>query len=509
MRSRSERGNATLMATVVSIAVAAALVTLSRKHKDRTQLNARSQIKAARDQVFVNLRGIISAPAAIQVSVNAMGAGDGNVELANCINESGAEDCLATGSDTFVGFQLFDELQKSFSTPWPEDLRDLQMVPSAKGDRWPDTLKLFSGIPFPKPQFDRKAVRCKEDESCPVAPYTAFRAWCPYPVSVHGLASPNESGTKDLMVGRPTKCDKAEFIQFFIAVGGSYYAVGTVPKLTAGSAFTTRHNFTAGSPSRLGSRTRDPDEILLTVDEINNNGARLCPDGMSSVGLDANGYPRCEYATNPCVVSGDAKFGKIIAAFENGQLVCRKPFQGESCAELEVFYGVTADGQLDCRRPRFNTGCKTDEIAVEFDSKGDPVCIRAHTGQACEPPSILVGFDADGIAVCKTAEILFAGQKLNPEWFKNKLPPDPVVNKVEKNKSFVAFCIGCHGGDKPTAGVTLLEIQKKYKGNPKGLVEYAKDPRAVNPNSKMPTMANVDDEELNKIAEWILNLVLD
>jgi len=65
------------MATVVSIAVAAALVTLSRKHKDRTQLNARSQIKAARDQVFVNLRGIISAPAAIQVSVNAMGAGRG------------------------------------------------------------------------------------------------------------------------------------------------------------------------------------------------------------------------------------------------------------------------------------------------------------------------------------------------------------------------------------------------------------------------------------------------
>ncbi|MEY3902313.1 MAG: hypothetical protein RL189_1619 [Pseudomonadota bacterium] len=420
MRRNSESGNALLMVTVVSMALTSAILVLLRKAETRAKGIQITQMKSSRDQVFRNLKGIITAPAAIKASTQTTtllaGLPDGNIELSRCLDVSGREDCISTGQDTFVGFELYDEHQNRFSSSWPENLR---LIQRNAGEKFPEALLRFSGIPFPTPQFDKRANRCAAGTLCPLATYTAFRAWCPQPVNAQQgltLIRFNPDGSRNILSGRPAKCDQAEFIQFFIAVGGSTYATGPVPREQRVLPFATRHNFFTGSPSQLGSRTREIDEVLMTVDEINNNGVRLCPTGMSTVGIDSNGYPRCEFAVNPCVISGDAATGKIIASTENGQLVCRKPFQGESCAELEVFYGVKSDGSLDCRRPKFEAGCAADQIAVSFDAKGNPNCVRAQTGQACPSPAVLVGFDADGIAVCKLAETLFSGISINPTW---------------------------------------------------------------------------------------------
>lgn len=519
MRKSSESGNALTMVTLVSIGLSSGLIMMSGKHSNRAKASNLSQLKSSRDRVFTSLRGIVSAPAALQMSamkaVEDPDIGAGNVALANCLYESGTNDCRATGADLFVGFQLFDEFGSSFSTAWPQNLSRFQMESGPKGPRWPMTLHNFSGLPFPSPQFDRKAVRCTGDRTCPIAPFTAFRAWCPYPVSPHGLASPNENGTKDIVKNRPARCDQAEFLQFFIAVGGNRKTSDAADKIPGMVEFPTKHNFANGSPSSLGSRTREPDEILVTVDEVNNEGARLCPTGMSTVGVDSNGYPRCQFATNPCVVRGDASEGRIIAAFENGNLVCRKPFEGESCRELEVFYGVTSDGRMDCRRPKFNTGCEKDQIAVEFDKDGNPVCIRAHTGQECPPPAILIGFDSDGIAVCRQAGVIFAGIPITPEW---KKKPGDVPRPLEKvisseQKAFVALCSGCHEKVKDPVkekedssyGPTLDEIISLYQGNPLGIVQWAKSPAQKRSGKVMPPMSNVPDETLTGIANWILN----
>lgn len=515
----SERGNALTMVTLVSIGVSAGLIALSGKHSNRAKSASLGQLKASRDTVFGSLRSIMTAPAALQMSamkaVEDPDIGPGNVALANCLYESGANDCLATGANTFVGFQLFDEFGTIFSTPWPQNLKNITMEAGPNGPRWPEMVRNFRGLPFPAPQFDRKAVRCPADKFCPVAPYTAFRAWCPYPVSPHGLASPNEDGVKDIVQNRPVSCDQAEFLQFFIAVGGNKKTTDAAEKIPGMVEFPTKNNFADSSPSSLGSRTREPDEILVTVDEANNEGARLCPTGMSTVGVDSNGYPRCQFAINPCVVRGDAAKGQIIAAFENGNLVCRKPFEGESCSELEVFYGVTSDGRMDCRRPKFNTGCEKDQIAVEFDKDGNPVCIRAHTGQACPEPSILIGFDADGIAVCKQAGIIFAGIPLTPYWKKKPGEAPPPVEKIisKEQKAFTALCSGCHEVIKdeekdkndPSYGPTIDEIIALYQGKPEEIVIYAKNPVQKRKGKKMPVINNVDADLLTGIANWILN----
>lgn len=418
MKRNSESGNALLMVTLVSMVLASALLVLSNKVKMRSKSLRDLQVKEAREQVFKNLRRLITTPSALKASTSQSSTltvlAQGNQELARCLDLSGTPDCSATGSRTFVGFDLYDEFQVKHASGWPAALR--VVAPNAEG-RWPETLVRFSGLSLPTPQFDKKAGHCKNRNDCPLAPFTAFRAWCAQPVNPIGFTRKqfDSGGRRDYMLARPSRCDQAEFIQFFIAVGGRNLAsqTGSLSQLLP---IKSRHNFFISSPSALGSRTREPDEIVMTVNEINSNGSRLCPTGMSSIGLDSNGLPRCEYSINPCVVSGDAALGKIIAGFENGQLVCRKPFQGESCAPLEAFYGVKTDGTLDCRKPKFSQGCAQDQVAIAFDNTGTPICERAQAGQVCPAPSDLVGFDTDGIAVCKNAEVLFAGIPIVPTW---------------------------------------------------------------------------------------------
>lgn len=441
IQKRSESGNAILAVTLASMGVASAILVISKKVTSRAKSIQSVQTRTARDQLFKNLRALAKTPAAIQASTTQSNLlpnlKDGNVELANCLSLSGDLDCKATGDSTFVGFELLDEFQTRYSTSWPEQFRIFQI---GKDGKWPATLALFSGVSFPTPRFDKNVKRCSDSANCALAPYTAFRAYCPQPVNavtnltVQNIVDANGQIKKlNLLDERPSECDQAEYIQFFVAVGGSTYSKGEVPKQSTLIPLSTKHNFFMSSPSQLGSAPSEPDEVLMTVNEINSNGARMCPTGMSTVGMDSNGNPKCKFAINPCVLkaeNGEIPITMIIPSYENGQLVCRKPFQGESCGELEAFYGVTEDGKMDCRKPKFNTGCAKDQIAITFDKTGEPVCIRGPQGQECpfsktvvgadnQPVSSeLIGFDEDGIAVCRIADVIFAGTLIHPTWKK-------------------------------------------------------------------------------------------
>jgi cytochrome c len=70
---------------------------------------------------------------------------------------------------------------------------------------------------------------------------------------------------------------------------------------------------------------------------------------------------------------------------------------------------------------------------------------------------------------------------------------------------FTQTCAACHALDKPTIAPTLVEIYGLYKGNPAGIVTWAKAPGKKRPQYiQMPPMAALGDEALNQIALYIL-----
>ena len=439
----------------------------------RSRVIQDTQVKSAQDRLFSNLRQLITSPAAITASTFNSGKGQnsGNTELARCLNESGSIDCRATGTNTFVGFELYDEHLTRYSSSWPE-----RIVPLDQDGKWPKLLTLFEGIRKPTPQYDKNMKRCKSTAECPLVPFTAFRAWCPrirYDFNLP-IVKLDEQGAPDFLAGRPDKCDVAEYIQFFIAVGGTTYTSQPVAVGPGRDPLRTKHNFFASSPSRLGTKTREPDEIFITVKEILSNGAQLCSDGMSTVGLDSSGRPKCEYETNPCVVQGVAGKGFIIPSYENGKLSCKKPFQGESCRPLEVFYGTDKSGNMICKRPKFNVGCGKNQIAVSFNHKGEPVCIRSHSNQQCPKPALLVGFDANGIAICKASKTLFAGKYVTPHWtLPDEVGPDDNIDSDHGDNSPDGEApnagdgnTGCPHGMKIVKLIPSGELRCEFETNP-------------------------------------------
>ncbi len=76
----------------------------------------------------------------------------------------------------------------------------------------------------------------------------------------------------------------------------------------------------------------------------------------------------------------------------------------------------------------------------------------------------------------------------------------------ERAKQLFQSCTACHGLENRLVGPPLREIQKLYKGNPEGIVAWAKAPgkkRADYP--QMPPMG-LPDADLKVIAEYLLSL---
>ncbi len=70
---------------------------------------------------------------------------------------------------------------------------------------------------------------------------------------------------------------------------------------------------------------------------------------------------------------------------------------------------------------------------------------------------------------------------------------------------FTQTCAACHALDKVTIAPTLVEIYGLYKGNPAGIVAWAKAPGKKRPQFiQMPAMAALGDDTLKQIADYML-----
>ena len=84
---------------------------------------------------------------------------------------------------------------------------------------------------------------------------------------------------------------------------------------------------------------------------------------------------------------------------------------------------------------------------------------------------------------------------------------DPVIVRSDLNdpEVLVSACIACHQPKDQTVGPSLEFIRSRYAGNPKGIVEWAMDPKKNNPQlAPMPSFKFLGKERLHIIAEKIL-----
>ena len=84
---------------------------------------------------------------------------------------------------------------------------------------------------------------------------------------------------------------------------------------------------------------------------------------------------------------------------------------------------------------------------------------------------------------------------------------DPVIVRSDLNNPevLVSACIACHQPKDQTVGPSLEFIRSRYAGNPKGIVEWAMDPKKNNPQlAPMPSFKFLGKERLHIIAEKIL-----
>lgn len=84
---------------------------------------------------------------------------------------------------------------------------------------------------------------------------------------------------------------------------------------------------------------------------------------------------------------------------------------------------------------------------------------------------------------------------------------DPVIVRSDLNdpEVLVSACIACHQPKDQTVGPSLEFIRSRYAGNPKGIVEWAMDPKKNNPQlAPMPSFKFLGKERLRIIAEKIL-----
>lgn len=82
----------------------------------------------------------------------------------------------------------------------------------------------------------------------------------------------------------------------------------------------------------------------------------------------------------------------------------------------------------------------------------------------------------------------------------------PEISSENLDKqTYAAICAGCHALSYQLIGPPLKEIQKKYKDNPEGFVNFAKAPVQVRSGfPQMPPQGYLGDEKLNAVAEYML-----
>ena len=84
---------------------------------------------------------------------------------------------------------------------------------------------------------------------------------------------------------------------------------------------------------------------------------------------------------------------------------------------------------------------------------------------------------------------------------------DPVIVSSDLNDPEVLMgaCKACHHPKDQTVGPSLEFIRGRYAGNPKGIVEWAMDPKKNNPQlAPMPSFKFLGKERLHTIAKKIL-----
>ncbi|MCL6282458.1 right-handed parallel beta-helix repeat-containing protein [Ruegeria sp. 2012CJ41-6] len=84
---------------------------------------------------------------------------------------------------------------------------------------------------------------------------------------------------------------------------------------------------------------------------------------------------------------------------------------------------------------------------------------------------------------------------------------EPVYTAEQKGRlTYLAVCTGCHTYDSVLHGPSMQSIQALYKDNADGMIEYISEPvRKREDFPEMPPQAYLGEENLNAIADYILN----
>ena len=77
----------------------------------------------------------------------------------------------------------------------------------------------------------------------------------------------------------------------------------------------------------------------------------------------------------------------------------------------------------------------------------------------------------------------------------------------ETGETIFANCAACHARDKTLVGPSLTEIAQIYRGNPDGIIAWAKAPGKKRPAlPPMPPMGHIGEANLRKVAAYMLEL---
>jgi len=386
----------TMLAGMTSVMIAGMVNRTGQQVKQARSLGG----VASPSSVFENVLAVARSPGAMRASALTSPA------LAACLRTDGLL-CVATGQGRFEGFELRDERSVVRAGPWPNSLAS---VLTAQFPAYLTGLRTLTNFPMPAVRYDVSGRYCgpsgpgANPSLCRLGAYASFRAWCPFPL--HPV-----TGIPNRTLPRTPVCDKAEYIQVFAAVGERV----SNSSLANAVPLASEHNASLGSPSALGGSSFRSNEVLLSADEIASNGDRRCPTGTVAAGMDANGFPVCDYTANPCATSANVEAGRLIPSrTPQGEFECRRPLQGEACGGLQVLFGVLPSGALDCRHAKFaSAGCGDGLVAVRYQADGSPVCVRSHVGAWCPNPAVLVAFDGAGNAICRNVQTTFWGRDVN------------------------------------------------------------------------------------------------
>ena len=87
----------------------------------------------------------------------------------------------------------------------------------------------------------------------------------------------------------------------------------------------------------------------------------------------------------------------------------------------------------------------------------------------------------------------------------NAANPEEPETEAETPEQLFATCGACHAPDQRLVGPPLKEIAQIYKGNPEGIVSWAKAPGKKRPDyPTMPAFGHLGEEKLKIIANYIL-----